>query len=91
MNLTSEKDRWSEQMAEFKNHINNLLGDTFLSSSFLAYIGFYDAFYRKYLKDEQLAKAKEIIKNLMVFAEIDLRENEKEYKEAEQFLKEVSE
>ena len=45
-NLTSEKERWSQQMEEFKNNINNLLGDTFLSSSFLAYIGFYDAFYR---------------------------------------------
>lgn len=33
-------------------------------------------------------KAKEIIKNLMVFAEMDDREYEKEYKEAEQFLKE---
>ena len=51
-NLTSEKERWGEQMAEFKNHINNLLGDTFLSSSFLAYIGFYDAFYRKYLREK---------------------------------------
>lgn len=40
---------------------------------------------------EQLTKAKKIIKNLMVFAEIDSREYEKEYKEAEQFLKEVSE
>ena len=37
---------------------------------------------------EQLAKAKEIIKNLMVFAEMDDREYEKEYKDAEQFLKE---
>ena len=51
-NLTSEKDRWSEQMSDFKENINNLLGDTFLSSSFLAYIGFYDAFYRKYLKEK---------------------------------------
>ena len=33
-NLTSEKERWSEQMTEFKSQINNLLGDTFLSSSF---------------------------------------------------------
>ena len=51
-NLTSEKERWSQQMEEFKNNINNLLGDTFLSSSFLAYIGFYDAFYRKYLREK---------------------------------------
>ena len=33
-------------------------------------------------------KAKEIIKNLMEFAEMDNREYEEEYKEAEQFLKE---
>ena len=51
-NLTSEKDRWSDQMTDFKAQFNNLLGDTFLSSSFLAYIGFYDAFYRKYLKEK---------------------------------------
>ena len=36
----------------------------------------------------KINKAKEIIKNLMVFAEMDDREYEKEYKEAEQFLKE---
>ena len=35
---------------------------------------------------EHLTKAKEIIKKLMVFAEMDDREYEKEYKEAEQFL-----
>ena len=38
---------------------------------------------------DQLTKAKEIIKNLMEFAEMDDREYEKEYKEAEQFLSEV--
>ena len=38
---------------------------------------------------DQLTKAKEIIKNLMKFAEMDDREYEKEYKEAEQFLSEV--
>ena len=37
-------------------------------------------------QDNQLTKAKEIIKNLMVFAEMDDREYEKKYKEAEQFL-----
>ena len=65
-NLTSEKERWSEQMSEFKVHINNLLGDTFLSSSFLAYIGFYDAFYRKYLRE----KGKNILQeNNIVFSQ----------------------
>ena len=39
----------------------------------------------------KLYKAKKIIKNLMVFAEMDDREYEKEYKEAEQFLNEVEE
>lgn len=39
--------------------------------------------------EKQLTKAKEIIKNLMVFAEMDDREYEEEYKEAEQFLSEV--
>lgn len=38
---------------------------------------------------EQLTKATEIIKKLMVFAEIDNREYEEAYKEAEQFLKET--
>lgn len=37
---------------------------------------------------KQLTEAKAIIKNLMKFAEIDSREYEKEYKEAEKFLKE---
>jgi dynein heavy chain 1, cytosolic len=69
MNLSSEKSRWSEQMADFQNHINNLLGDTFLSSSFLAYIGFYDAFYRKHLKDS----ARDILRryNIMFTENID--------------------
>ena len=51
------------------------------------------------LKDEEVgcietdfntfkSKAKEIIKNLMKFAEIDCREYEEAYKEAEQFVKE---
>ena len=63
INLSSEKERWSKQMNEFKININNLLGDTFLSSSFLAYIGFYDAFYRKYLKEKarKISKQNEII------------------------------
>ena len=43
---------------------------------------------RKLESADMLAKAKEIIKKLMVFAEMDFREYEKEYKEAEQFLKE---
>ena len=71
-NLTSEKDRWSEQMTDFKVHINNLLGDTFLSSSFLAYIGFYDAFYRKYLKE----KGRQILHENSIICSNDLDEVE---------------
>lgn len=37
---------------------------------------------------EKFTKAKEIIKSLMLFAEIDCREYEEAYKKAEQFLKE---
>ena len=72
INLSSEKERWSKQMEEFKININNLLGDTFLSSSFLAYIGFYDAFYRKYLKD----KSREIVKQNEIISSKDLDEVE---------------
>ena len=71
-NLTSEKDRWSEQMTDFKENINNLLGDTFLSSSFLAYIGFYDAFYRKYLKE----KGRQILNENHIICSNDLDEVE---------------
>ena len=71
-NLTSEKDRWSDQMTDFKTHINNLLGDTFLSSSFLAYIGFYDAFYRKYLRE----KGRQILKDNSIICSNDLDEVE---------------
>ena len=39
-------------------------------------------------KKEGREEAKEIIKNLMLFAEMDNREYELEYKEAEAFLKE---
>jgi dynein heavy chain 1 len=72
LNLSSEKERWSQQMNEFKNNINNLLGDTYLSSSFLAYIGFYDAFYRKYLKD----KSRQIVIQNEIISSTDLDEVE---------------
>ena len=71
-NLSSEKNRWSEQMNEFKIHIYNLLGDTFLSSSFLAYIGFYDAYYRKYLREN----GREILKQHDIIFSHDLDEVE---------------
>lgn len=40
-------------------------------------------------RSDQFTKAKNIIKNLMIFAEIDNREYEEAYKEAEQFINEV--
>ncbi len=40
-------------MNDFKTQINKLLRDTYLSNSFLAYIGFYDASYRKYLRENE--------------------------------------
>ena len=71
-NLSSEKDRWSQQMTDFKEQINGLLGDTFLSSSFLAYIGFYDAFYRKYLRE----KGRNILQENSIICSNDLDEVE---------------
>ncbi|MCQ2815661.1 MAG: AAA family ATPase [archaeon] len=71
-NLSSEKDRWSKQMQDFSANINSLLGDTFLSSAFLAYIGFYDAFYRKYLRE----KGKEILTKNNILYTTDLNEVE---------------
>ena len=38
-------------MENFRTQINSLLGDTLLSAAFLTYIGFYDSFYRKIIKE----------------------------------------
>ncbi len=62
-NLSSEKIRWGQEKNDFKKHIDNILGDTLLCSSFLAYIGFYDAFYRKALKEsaKQILNSNDIL------------------------------
>lgn len=48
-NLSSEKYRWEDTSKNFKVQLASMLGDVFLSSSFLAYIGFFDHYYRKLL------------------------------------------
>jgi dynein heavy chain 1 len=48
-NLSSEKYRWEDTSKNFKVQIASVLGDVFLSSAFLAYIGFFDHYYRKLL------------------------------------------
>ena len=48
-NLSSEKYRWEDTSKNFKSQLASMLGDVFLSSSFLAYIGFFDHYYRKLL------------------------------------------
>lgn len=48
-NLGSEKYRWEDTSKNFKVQLASMLGDVFLSSSFLAYIGFFDHYYRKLL------------------------------------------
>jgi len=48
-NLSSEKYRWEGTSKNFKVQIASVLGDVFLSSAFLAYIGFFDHYYRKLL------------------------------------------
>lgn len=47
--LKSEKDRWEKSSKEFVNQFKTLTGDVLLSSAFLAYIGFFDQFYREQL------------------------------------------
>jgi dynein heavy chain 1 len=49
MNLSSEKYRWEDTSKNFKSQLATMLGDVFLSSAFLAYIGFFDHYYRKLL------------------------------------------
>lgn len=49
MNLSSEKYRWEDTSKNFKTQLASMLGDVFLSSAFLAYIGFFDHYYRKLL------------------------------------------
>ena len=48
-NLSSEKYRWEDTSKNFKTQLASMLGDVFLSSAFLAYIGFFDHYYRKLL------------------------------------------
>lgn len=65
-NLSNEKKRWSLQMKDFLKLGNSLLGDTFISSTFLAYIGFYESNIRSALKKS----SREIcIKNNIVYTE----------------------
>jgi dynein heavy chain 1 len=47
--LKSEKDRWEKSSKEFVNQFKTLTGDVLISSAFLAYIGFFDQFYRELL------------------------------------------
>lgn len=84
--LEKEDAKMLNQIAELEKQIAELksIADFQTSSNM-------DRYFRLKRSREQLAKAKKIIKNLMKFAEIDSREYEEEYKEAEQFLEEVSE
>lgn len=50
-NLSSEKYRWEDTSKNFKVQLASVLGDVFLSASFLAYIGFFDHYYRKLLNN----------------------------------------
>ena len=47
--LSSEKVRWEKASKEFVNQFKTLTGDAFLASAFLAYLGFFDQFYRQQL------------------------------------------
>ena len=40
--LGIEKDRWQETSENFKSQMSTLVGDVFLSSAFLSYVGYFD-------------------------------------------------
>lgn len=50
-NLGSERTRWEKSSNDFKTQMSTMVGDVLLSASFLAYIGFFDHFYRKNLSE----------------------------------------
>lgn len=49
IDLESEKYRWEDSSKSFKEQLSTMLGDVFLASAFLSYIGFFDHYYRKLL------------------------------------------
>ncbi|KAL6068809.1 putative dyneins heavy chain [Balamuthia mandrillaris] len=51
-NLNSEKDRWESSSETFKAHMATIVGDSFISAAFLAYIGFFDQHYRTTLQNQ---------------------------------------
>jgi dynein heavy chain 1 len=48
-NLSTEKVRWEESSKGFSEQMKTMTGDALLGAAFLAYIGFFDQFYRKVL------------------------------------------
>jgi dynein heavy chain 1 len=46
-NLSSERIRWEASSKNFKEQMATMPGDVLISGAFLAYIGFFDHFYRK--------------------------------------------
>ena len=55
-NLSSEQERWEQGSATFQEHMSTLIGDCLLSSSFLAYSGFFDQQYRNSLMTKWQAR-----------------------------------
>jgi len=49
LNLSSEKGRWETQSENFQGQLTTMTGDTLLAASFLAYVGFFDQYYRNML------------------------------------------
>jgi dynein heavy chain 1 len=45
-NLRSEKERWTKQDADFGSAMKYVIGDSLISSAFLAYAGYFDQSYR---------------------------------------------
>jgi dynein heavy chain 1 len=48
-NLSSEKLRWQQASQDFQSQIATMVGDVLISGAFLAYVGFFDFYYRQSL------------------------------------------
>ena len=48
-NLSMEKDRWAATSVTFKSQMSTIIGDTLLSSAFLAYAGYFEQQFRQNL------------------------------------------
>ncbi|EUD67876.1 hypothetical protein C922_01488 [Plasmodium inui San Antonio 1] len=70
--LGSEKARWTEDSNNFSNIKKKIVGDVFISSSFISYCGMFNTEFRNYLMNEVFYHYTKNIKNIPVSDNIDV-------------------